>query len=72
MATAQAQALHPTVVSARLARLTPLTAAELEILQTAERDQRRAPARRELIGEGTAYPRTTSLGERLGLPSTNS
>ena len=52
MATVQAPEPRPTSFTTRLSRLTPLAAPELAILQDAERDQRRTPARRELIGEG--------------------
>lgn len=40
------------ILSTRLSRLTQLQPADVEMLQAAERDQHRFPARRELIREG--------------------
>ena len=39
-------------LATRLSALAPLKATELEALNAAERDQRRSPARRELVAEG--------------------
>ena len=52
MNTFKAPLPNMSALSTRLSRLAGLEAAEVEILQTAEREQRRSPARREMIVEG--------------------
>jgi CRP-like cAMP-binding protein len=47
-----APALHNSPLSSRLSRLVQLRPAELQALQAAERNMRRAPAKRELLIEG--------------------
>lgn len=52
MSTSKAAVPNTGAFSERLSRLARLESDELEMLQAAERDQRRSPARRELIVEG--------------------
>jgi CRP-like cAMP-binding protein len=52
MNTSKALLPHMAALSTRLSRLVGLDTAEVEALRAAEREQRRSPARRELIAEG--------------------
>lgn len=52
MSSMKAPLARSSALSTRLSRLAPLSPAELQTLKAAESDERRSPARRELVAEG--------------------